>query len=286
MKCEKIFIQNATSLDDQGNIKVVDRSGSCAHIVLIIEKRCYTANVGDSRTIMSGHFGEKVYTLSRDHRPNDEKEYERILVAGGKIYQTEANISNCHNVMGPLRVLPGKLSVSRTIGDIEAKDPRFGGNPQVVIPIPEIKYFEINATNDFIIIGCDGVYEKLKNKEIVEYIWKTIKLPENEKVFDIHNFNGILVQSLIDYCLKKNSTDNLTCVMISLKSNFLNKEDYLETDYVSQTTQPNKIPKVIKNENTLKETSKQNSTNQILSKIIKSSNTKTNVQEKFMNLNK
>lgn len=30
-------------------------------------------------------------------------------------------------IIGPLRVFPGKLSVTRTIGDIEAKLPEFGG---------------------------------------------------------------------------------------------------------------------------------------------------------------
>jgi len=31
-----------------------ERSGSCAIALLIIENRCYVANVGDSRAIMSG----------------------------------------------------------------------------------------------------------------------------------------------------------------------------------------------------------------------------------------
>ena len=50
-------------------------------------------------------------------------------------------------------MIPGKLSVSRAIGDIEAKNPSFGGNPNVVIAIPEIKYFDLNSNYDFIIIG-------------------------------------------------------------------------------------------------------------------------------------
>ena len=41
--------------------------------------------------------------------------------------------------MGPVRVNPGRLSVSRTFGDIEAKLTRFGGNPKVVVAEPEIK---------------------------------------------------------------------------------------------------------------------------------------------------
>lgn len=50
--------------------------------------------------------------------------------------------ANQHQVMvGPPRVKPGRLSVSRTFGDIEAKVPVYGGNPKVVIAIPEITEF-------------------------------------------------------------------------------------------------------------------------------------------------
>ena len=67
-------------------------------------------------------------------------------------------------IIGPHRVFPGRLSVSRTLGDIEAKDPRYGGNPNCVIASPDIKCFKIRSNYDFIILGCDGVFEKLDNK--------------------------------------------------------------------------------------------------------------------------
>lgn len=47
-------------------------------------------------------------------------------------------------IVGPLRVLPGRLSVSRTFGDAEAKLPQFGGNPRVVVASPEITSFKLN----------------------------------------------------------------------------------------------------------------------------------------------
>jgi len=40
-------------------------------------------------------------------------------------------------------VLPGRLSVSRTIGDIEAKDSRFGGIKNVITAEPEIKMIDL-----------------------------------------------------------------------------------------------------------------------------------------------
>lgn len=54
---------------------------------------------------------------------------------------------------GPERVMPGKLSVSRTIGDILAKNPKFGGNPNVVIANPDIYLLNVKETDDFIILG-------------------------------------------------------------------------------------------------------------------------------------
>ena len=90
---------------------------------------CYCANTGDSRAIMSADGGEKLFLLSTDHKPTDEVEVKRIVESGGKIYQNSQMVqtnpslgeSGKQLVYGPHRVFPGRLSVSRTIGDIEAK---------------------------------------------------------------------------------------------------------------------------------------------------------------------
>lgn len=271
------------------NKTLIDRSGSCAIVVLIVESRCFIANVGDSRAIMSGNNGGKVYTLSRDHRPNDEKEYKRVLDAGGKIYQTEANIetssnnasntsksiknpSNTVNILGPLRVFPGKLSVSRTIGDIEAKEPAFGGNPNVVIALPEIKYFDITYKNDFILIGCDGLFEKLKNNEIIEKIWSFIDDDKSDLIMDVHHLNGIIVQNVIEECINKKSSDNLTAVMISFKNNFKYSAVQTDVNYQPMTQQLNKVQKLIKYHMTEEKTGNINNMSEqknLLSKIIK-----------------
>ena len=63
-----------------------DKSGSCGIIVLIVDKECYVANVGDSRAVMSAGGGERLINLSRDHRPNDDRESSRIKEHGGIVY--------------------------------------------------------------------------------------------------------------------------------------------------------------------------------------------------------
>jgi len=66
--------------------------------------------------------------------------------------------------------LPGRLSVSRTFGDAEAKIVRFGGNPKIVVAEPEIKSFKFTKEFDFIILASDGIFDKLSNKEVVSLV--------------------------------------------------------------------------------------------------------------------
>ena len=64
--------------------------------------------------------------------------------------------------IGPYRVLPGKLSVARTFGDIEAKNPDLGGLKGVIVCDPEVTQIKNASCDiDFIILGSDGIYDKL-----------------------------------------------------------------------------------------------------------------------------
>ena len=112
---------------------------------------------------MSADIGDKIYCLSNDHKPTNENEIKRIVTNGGKIYQTQTTysvprrngmkVSAPQVMLGPPRVKPGRLSVSRTFGDIEAKVPAYGGNPNVVIAVPEIIEFNIKENYDCILLG-------------------------------------------------------------------------------------------------------------------------------------
>lgn len=141
---------------------ILEKSGSCAIVVMIVEDMCYVANVGDSRAVMSQDKGSKIFPLSKDHKPEEEDEKKRILEAGGQVYQSQSQVMNIQGesgnstrtIAGPFRVLPGRLSVSRTFGDAEAKLKSHGGNPNVIIAEPDIKSFKLTENNDFIILGC------------------------------------------------------------------------------------------------------------------------------------
>jgi len=69
-------------------------------------------------------------------------------------------------------VHPGRLSVSRTFGDPHAKFEKYGGNPHVVIAVPDITSLKISPDkHDFVIIGSDGIYDRMTSEEVVSIVW-------------------------------------------------------------------------------------------------------------------
>lgn len=84
LRAENDFIYNFALSKDS---ILLDRSGSCAVVTLIIDQTMYIANVGDSRAVLSKNYGERVVAVTVDHKPSDENEQKRINLAGGRVYQ-------------------------------------------------------------------------------------------------------------------------------------------------------------------------------------------------------
>ena len=92
--------------------------------------------------------------------------------------------------------MTGRIYVSRTIDYIEVKSIQFGGNPQVIIPLPDVFSFDLQKIDiDFIILGCDGIYDQLNNEEILDSGW--LIFPSNEIGNDINEKCGILVDFIL-----------------------------------------------------------------------------------------
>mgnify|MGYP001185884783 CR=1 FL=1 len=76
---------------------------------------------------------------------------------------------------GPVRVIPGRLSVSRTFGDCQAKLEKYNGNPYVIVVDPEIHYVNIaEDSHDFILLGCDGIFDRLSTDVSCQEIWNSV----------------------------------------------------------------------------------------------------------------
>ena len=83
----------------------IEKSGSCALSLLVIEKKIYSANAGDSRALYSEKGSKEVYQISYEHKPN--KEINRIEKAGCKV---------CSPVFcGVWRLFPGGIAVITSI---------------------------------------------------------------------------------------------------------------------------------------------------------------------------
>ena len=187
---------------------------------MIQNNKCIVANVGDSRLVV--YRSKKVFFCSEDHKPGSNIEKERISKAGGKIYQTPSLFplyQNGKEIEIPWRVLPGRLSVSRTFGDVEAKEEKFGGNKNVVVALPDITEIELNDEFNFIILGCDGIFDVLSNEEILE----CVKIVLNEKNIqeinqdvNISQLCGDFAEMIIKSSLAKDSFDNVSCVVIAI----------------------------------------------------------------------
>ena len=120
-----------------------------------------SANIGDSRGVLS-RSGTAV-ELTRDHKPNDDREKARILSMGEKIEWD--HYCKVHRVRN--------LSLSRAIGDRFAK-PAVSGEV-------EIKCFPVHDDKDeFIVLASDGLWDVMSSQEVVSYVHKRLKAPPKE----------------------------------------------------------------------------------------------------------
>ena len=227
------------------NSKLEDNSGSCGLILLLVNHTIYIANVGDSRCVASFKNGVIRKDITLDHKPNTPYEKERILKSGGKIYQTQTPIDDDESfkdkiLVGPHRVFPGKLSVSRTVGDAEGKIEELGGNPHVLIPVPDIYTFDLDKDDiDFFILGCDGIYDQLTSKEILECAWmvinnnldlykKQLEGKHENNIFkgnygneiNMNTTSGNIVDLILKASMIRKSFDNVTCLFVGFKNIF------------------------------------------------------------------
>ena len=213
---ENNFLEQV-AVNSQGNVE--DTSGSCGVMVLIKNKKCIIANLGDSRCVL--YRSKRIVFSTRDHKPNSDFEKKRIELAGGSIYQTQTNITLYQNgkvVEIPWRVSPGGLSVSRTFGDIESKELKYGGKKGVVVALPDIVEFELCDEHNFLVIGCDGIFDVLSNIEIMECIKIVLRIHKNKKK-KINELCGDFANMIIKSALAKESFDNLSCIVVIFNIN-------------------------------------------------------------------
>jgi len=175
---------------------MLDSKGWTANVVLIKGNEIYCANAGDSRCVISSE--GKAEDLSEDHKPDNETEKARILKAGSEIVDGRVD---------------GNLNLSRSLGDLKHKQkPGLTPAEQPITCVPDIKRRTIKATDDFLVMAWDGIWEVKSSQEIVDFIYERIK--KNMKLPKI-------VEELFDSLLSADYTvtqglgcDNMSCIIV------------------------------------------------------------------------
>ena len=180
---------------------VANEMGTTANIMLIKNGIIYIANVGDSLSVM--YKNKKAYNLNREHQPIIESEKERVLKSGATIIGYRIN---------------GMLNLTRAIGYLKFKSNfDLKRHEQSVIALPEITKIEDTQGIEFIIMGCDGVWDCVKRQLVCDFVDKQIR--ENP-----HNNLSEILKVIFDRCVSPVSgvvlgTDNMSCIIIQFLNN-------------------------------------------------------------------
>jgi len=137
---------------------MLDSIGCTANVVLVDQqrKKLFVANAGDSRCVM-GRAGKAV-EMSVDHKPESPTEIERIEKSGSTI--TEGRVD-------------GNLNLTRSLGDLKHKNrPHLKPEEQAITANPDTFEFDLDDQVDFVLMGCDGIWEKKSNEEAVEWVYE------------------------------------------------------------------------------------------------------------------
>ena len=184
----------------------------CTACVLSVDKKSkklYFANAGDSRVVLCKK--GVAYPQSQDHKPELETEKTRIYKADGWISDGRVK---------------GNLNLTRGFGDLEYKQNKnLKPEEQMITANPDIKIVDFDKDFDFVIIGCDGIWDCLSNQEACDFVTKRLREKPNLKISSI-------VEEMLDSIIAKDlynesgvGCDNMTCIIIVFKKNEEKKEE-------------------------------------------------------------
>jgi serine/threonine protein phosphatase PrpC len=174
--------------------------GSTAVVVLVTETDLFIANAGDSRAILSQK-DRSIHHLSRDHKPELEEEGDRIRRAGGFVMEGRVN---------------SVLNLTRAIGDLEFKrNSNLSPEDQIITSFPEVSTFPLSEAVDFLIIGCDGIWESLPPQDMCHLVIKRIRGNRSVRL-------STICEELLDTLVARDvregiGCDNMTCILVKFK---------------------------------------------------------------------
>uniref|UniRef100_A0AC34FZP1 PPM-type phosphatase domain-containing protein n=1 Tax=Panagrolaimus sp. ES5 TaxID=591445 RepID=A0AC34FZP1_9BILA len=151
------------------------------------------ANVGDSRAVACDSQGNCI-TLTRDHKPSDLKEKQRVEDAGGVILQFKNDVER----------VQGILAMTRSVGDATLKP------NEVVISDPDVKTYDLSKQQfRYIILASDGLFDVVSNEEVIQMANSYIQIHGSSALSKVANI-------LCTEALRRGSLDNVSVLVLKL----------------------------------------------------------------------
>lgn len=148
-------------------------------------QRVVVANCGDSRAVLCR--AGKAVALSEDHKPELLHEEARIRRAGGHV----ARAGPCHRVDG------SGLNLSRALGDFHYKARTdLPPEAQKITAVPEIRTLELTGEDEFLVLGCDGIFELHSSQDVVDIVSRGLK-------------SGLSVDKVVEELVDKSCSSDL-----------------------------------------------------------------------------
>lgn len=163
--------------------------GTTACVALFTPSFVVTANVGDSRAILKTTF--KTYDLSKDHKPHDPSEHDRILRLGGYVTMPHQG-DGAHRVMG-------RLSLSRALGDWDLR-PYVSSDSDVTL-------YQRTQLDEFAILASDGIWDVLASEDVGSIV---------KDAFDSGGTHRDALAKVVSEARGKRSGDNITIIFAEM----------------------------------------------------------------------
>ena len=164
------------------------KGGTTACIAIIWDNFLNVAWCGDTQFCLVKN--GKIDFISLAHSPESEEERKRIEKCGGSVSQ----ISNVWR-------LNGSLGVARSFGDVDYQ--AYG-----LTCDPDFKNLVLDGSEDYFIIGCDGLWDAIDLKKLCE------------TVYDKRNSIDNMAEYLVKLAKENGSSDNISAIFVLLKEDF------------------------------------------------------------------
>lgn len=173
-------------------------STGCIAAVDFSKREVVAANIGDSRAMLIRN--GRCIPLTEDHKPEDPKERNRILNAGGRVIK-----------MGPCHRIDGSLNLSRAFGDFALKaNHSLPPDKQKVTAFPDVTQTPFED-GDLLLVGCDGLFERCCWQDVADIVWSRL-----EKGLDLAQTGQELLHACCANRIGEEGTDNETVILVRL----------------------------------------------------------------------